>query len=95
MRRPFIVWLLIITLLLLALGGLYGCITMLADPSGSSLDLDGVVDQLPVSDYVLPGLLLGTAFGLTPILLAYALIMRPKWSFFDRLFRWSKHYADS
>jgi hypothetical protein len=85
-------WSLIFTLILLILGGLYGGIAMLADPSGSSLGLDGVIDQLPVSDYVLPGLFVGTAFGLVPILLGYALIMRLQWSLFDRLFRWCKHY---
>ena len=74
------------------MGGLYGSIAMLIDPSGSTLGLDTVVHLLPVSNYVLPGLFLITVFGLAPLLLAYALIGRPNWTLVDRYFRWSNHY---
>lgn len=92
MRRPLLIWPLLLALLLLALGGLYGGIAMLADPSGRTLALDAVVHLLPVSNYVLPGLFLLSAFGIAPLLLSFALIARPNWSLLDRLFRWSNHY---
>lgn len=92
MRRPLMLWPLILALLLLALGGLYGGIAMLADPSGQALGVDGVIDQLPVSDYFLPGIFLAMTFGLAPLLVAFALIARPDWSWLDRFFGWSKHY---
>lgn len=92
MRRPLMLWPLILALLLLALGGLYGGIAMLADPSGQALGVDGVIDQLPVSDYVLPGIFLIVAFGFTPLLIAFALIARPDWPLINRFFSWSKQY---
>ena len=92
MTRPRSLWLLIIVLVFLALGGLYGGMAMLIDPSGKSLDLDAVIDDLPVFDYMLPGLFLLSVMGLLPLLLAFALVVRPKWPFLDRFFSWSGHY---
>jgi hypothetical protein len=77
MKRPPSFWLLLATLLFLALGGLYGGGAMLADPSGGALGMEGVLPDLPVQDFVAPGWFLLLAMGAGPLLLIYALVARP------------------
>lgn len=78
MKRPFALYWLCFFLLFLAFGGLYGGVAMLLDPSGASLDMAGILPLLPVSSFLLPGLFLLVVMGLTPLMLAYALLARPK-----------------
>jgi hypothetical protein len=78
MKRPVALWVLIFWLFLLALGGLYGGIAMLVDPSGGLLQMTGVLPLLPVKDYVLPGLFLMGIMGMFPISLLYGLRVRPE-----------------
>ncbi len=93
MKRPFMLWPLILVLLFLALGGFSGGIPMLTDPAnGGYLQFAELLPNLPVSNFVLPGLFLFAAMGLLPLLLAYALIARPAWNGVDRFFQWSNHY---
>ena len=92
MQRPFTLWLLLFFLLFLALGGLYGGIAMLTDPTGGSLQLTEVLPLLPVSDYTLPGLFLLIVMGLGPLFLIYALLARPNWTWSETLSRWSGHH---
>lgn len=91
-KRPIALWILIFWMLFLALGGLYGGITMLIDPSGGLLQMGDVLQFLPVSDFVLPGLFLLFVMGLAPIVLVYALLARPKWQWLESLLQQSKHY---
>jgi len=66
---------------------------MLADPSsGGYLDFEELLPQLPVSNFILPGLFLLFFMGLFPLLLVYGLIARPTWPWMDRVSRWSGHY---
>ncbi|MEW6636357.1 MAG: hypothetical protein AB1425_06025 [Actinomycetota bacterium] len=92
MRRSFTLWLLIFLLLFLALGGLYGGIAMLIDPTGRSLQMDGILPLLPVPDYILPGLFLLFVMGGGPLLLIYGLLACPDWSWAEAVFRWSGHH---
>ena len=92
MKRPFGVWLLVASLVFLALGGLYGGIAMLADPSGGLLQMSDVLPLLHIPNYILPGVFLLCVMGLAPILLTYGLLARPQWLWLDRLFRWSGHH---
>jgi len=78
-KRPFALWPLIFCLLFLTLGGLYGGISMLTVPTGSSLQLTEILPLLPVSDYILPGIFLLVMMGLVPLLLICGLLTRPKW----------------
>ena len=93
MKRPFMLWPLILGLLFLSLGGFSGCIPMLADPAnGGYLQLAHILPLLPVSNFVLPGLFLLGVMGLFPLLLTYTLITRPNWAWVGALLKWSKHY---
>ena len=92
MQRPFALWLLIFCLLFLSLGGLYGGIAMLVDPTGGSLGLTETLPFLPVSDYIGPGIFLLVVMGLAPLLLVYGLLARPKWKWAAKLSRWSGHH---
>ena len=92
MQRPFTLWLLVFFLVFLALGGLYGGIAMLTDPTGNSLQMTEVLPLLPVPDYTLPGLFLLSVMGLVPLFLTYGLLARPNWTWSESLSRWSGHH---
>lgn len=94
MKRPFALWMLVLALLLLAFGGLYGGIAMLLDPSGASLQMTEVLSILPVPNYVLPGLFLLFVMGLAPLFLVYTLLARPRWPWAESLARsFNYHWA--
>ena len=48
MRRPVSVWLLVVTFIVLALGGLSGAYGFLSDPSGTGMGMSQELEQLPV-----------------------------------------------
>lgn len=77
MRRSGWVWPLLVLLVVLAFGGLYGGVAMLLDPSGRALGMEGILPLLPVRGFVLPGLFLLLVMGVAPIGLAYGLLRRP------------------
>jgi len=78
-RRPLALWGLIGALAFLSLGGWYGGVAMLLDPSGVALGMDEVLPRLPVADFVLPGLFLIVVMGIGPLVVAYGLRARPRW----------------
>ena len=87
MRRPLLLWPLIILLLVLSLGGgFYGGITMLIDPSGNLLQVADVLPLIPVPNFILPGIFLLLVMGVFPLFLAFGLIARPNWPRIDSLF---------
>jgi hypothetical protein len=92
MKRPLPLWILLLWLIFLAFGGLYGGIAMLLDSSGLSMGVDTLLPLLPVPDFVLPGLFLLFVMGLVPLILTFGLLARPNWPWADALARWSGHY---
>jgi hypothetical protein len=93
MRRPIMLWPLVICLLILSFGGGFaGGIMMLMDPSGELLGVAGILPLLPVPNFILPGIFLLLVMGLFPLILAIALLARPDWSWIDSLLQWSNHY---
>ncbi len=94
MQRPYTLYLLLFFLLFLAFGGLYGGIAMLLEPSGDLLAMGDLLPLLPVSNFTLPGLFLLVVMGLTPLALAYGLLVQPLWGRVGRLFAWNgRHWA--
>ena len=84
-------WGLIAALVFLALGGLYGGIAMLSDPSGAALGMDTVLPLLPVADFRLPGVFLVVVMGFAPLLSAFGLAVRPRWAWTAAVERLSGH----
>jgi hypothetical protein len=93
--RPVLLWLLIFFMLLLSIGGFYGGIVFLLDPSGVLMQMDpGILPHLPVPDYTLPGLFLLMVMGLAPAILLYGLLYRPDWKWTKPFVSWSgKHWS--
>lgn len=78
--HPLTIKLLIGVLLFLGLGGIYGGLSFITAPTGSSMNVSqSYLSGLPIQDYLLPGILLLVGFGLFPVLLAVALWMKPTW----------------
>lgn len=92
MKRPVALWLLVLSLVFLALGGMYGGIAMLTDPSGNSLQMAEILPLLPVPDYTLPGLFLLFVMGVAPLFMTYALLARPAWKWTNAITRWNDHH---
>ncbi len=93
MRRPIMLWPLVLCLLILSFGGGFtGGIMMLIDPSGKLLGVAETLPLLPVPNFTLPGIFLLLVMGLFPLLLAVALIGRPQWGWLNALLEWSNHY---
>lgn len=85
--RPLALWGLIAALVFLSIGGWYGGVAMLLDPSGAALGMQVVVPLLPVADLVLPGLFLVVVMGVGPLVAAYGLLARPPWPALARVER--------
>ena len=92
MGRSVALWLLVFFLVFLAVGGLYGGVAMLLDPTGGALQMTEVLPSLPVPDYTLPGLFLLVVMGVAPLLLAYGLLARPAWAWAEPLSRATRHH---
>jgi hypothetical protein len=76
-RKPFAVWALIADLIVLGLGGLYGGILFVLDPSGAAMGVPlSLLDGLPLPDFLLPGLFLLGVMGLAPLALVVAVWRR-------------------
>ena len=56
-----------------------GGFEMLAFPEGNVFVKQEWLDDLPVSDYRLPGLVLGVGLGVGSLVTAYGLLRRPEW----------------
>ena len=77
---------LIVLLLLLGLGGIGGGIPMLLDPSGASMGLPpGLLDSLPINNFILPGLFLIVVMGFIPFVFAYGLWKHERWAWLGTL----------
>lgn len=70
-RKPAAVWVLLADLIVLGIGGLYGGILFLLDPSGALMGVPlSLLQDLPLRDFLLPGLFLLVVMGIAPLILA-------------------------
>lgn len=78
-HRPFWVYLLVFFCVVLGAGGLYGGYAFVTDPTGGSIGMDAAMLRGFLDTYLPFGIFLLIAFGIVPIVLAWALLARPRW----------------
>lgn len=84
--KPVSVKTLIVLLLLLGLGGFVGGILMLLDPSGASIGLPGgLLDNVPIDTFILPGLFLILVMGIAPFVISFGMWKRKRWAWLGTL----------
>jgi hypothetical protein len=78
-RRPAAVTALIVAQLFLALGALAGGATLMASPKGGAIKLPlSDLRGSPFSDFLIPGVILFVVLGVGPVIVAWALLRRPR-----------------
>jgi small-conductance mechanosensitive channel len=94
-QTPISFWLLLVLLAFLGVGALGGGAFLLIDPSGTSMQWSlEALSGSPFQNYLIPGLLLFTVFGVGSVVVMVALPLRPKWSFAASLTRFTgKHWT--
>ena len=91
-RKPEI-YFLVLLVALESVAALYGGISMITDPSGSSLQLElKLLQGSSFHSYIIPGLILFLLLGLMPFMLVYPLLFKPKWPLMDVLNVYSGYY---
>lgn len=84
MKKLF-VYLSISLLGFIAIGALYGGIAILASPDGTLLKLpDGLLEGSVFKNFLVPGIILLTVFGVFPLFTIYCLLKKPEWKFFEK-----------
>ncbi|MFF2019155.1 hypothetical protein [Paenibacillus sp. NPDC058177] len=85
-KRPPSVVMLYILQVFLGVGAVAGGGALVADPGGGLLGMPlTLLERSPFSDFLVPGLLLFTVFGLFPLLVLYSMIRRPQWRWAEAL----------
>lgn len=70
----------------LALGAVFGGVTLIISPSGSLLHMPlSMLSESPFKSFFLPGLILFAMLGIAPCIVVYALLKRPEWKAAERL----------
>lgn len=82
-RRPALLWVLFGLLVLQALGGIAGGGALALKPDGSLLKMPlSHIEDSPLHDYRVPGLLLFLVLGVFPLVVAVGLLQRRPWAWF-------------
>jgi len=78
--RPLVLKVLVGLMVFLGLGGVFGGLGFLFDPSGALMQLPlDLLSRTPFADYTQPGLFLFFILGVVPLVVAFALWKRPRW----------------
>jgi hypothetical protein len=84
--KPFALYILLLLLLALGAGGIYGGFLLTDDPSGRLLQMPlNALQGSPFQDFLIPGIILLLFNGFLPLLIAYGLIVQPDWKWPERL----------
>jgi hypothetical protein len=79
-KRPALATALIAVLIFLGVSGLFGGVAFIAAPDGHILHAPkSWLENIPFSDFLIPGLLLFFVVGVLPLLVAAALLWGPVW----------------
>jgi hypothetical protein len=79
--RPLGIKMLTALLIFLAVGGIPTGLALMADSSGRSVRLPlSLLKDLPVHDFALVGLWLFSVYGVVPLIIAYGMWTRKRWS---------------
>lgn len=93
-RRPFAVTLLYVLLIFLGVGALAGGGALVIDPSGEMIKMPiSLLERSPFSDFLFPGILLFSVFGILPLVVVYGLVKRPQWRVVNGLNPFKKIYS--
>lgn len=86
-NRPFSLYLLAFLVLFQCGSGLLGGFSLIADPSGNSLQMPAseFLEGTPFNNYLAPGAILGILLGLFPLIVLIGLWRRPGWAWADKL----------
>ncbi len=92
-KRPFPINVLLFLLFFLSLGALFGGGMLALDPSGELLQMPIIIlKNSPFNNFLIPGLILFTVFGVLPALIFYSLLKRPQWTWVNVLNVYSDMY---
>jgi hypothetical protein len=82
-RRPATAWALLVLLVVQALGGLAGGLSLTIAPDGSIMKMStSLLKGSPFRDYLVPGLILLLVLGVLPLIAAAGLWLRRRWSWY-------------
>lgn len=90
---------LVITIAFLAVGAIYGGISLMNDPSGETINLPlNLLKETIFSSYLIPGIILFLTLGFFPLFLIFPLIFKPNWPVIDKLniyrgYHWAWTYS--
>jgi hypothetical protein len=91
-RKPEI-YFLVFLVAMESVAALYGGISLITDPSGSSLQLELKYLQKSVfNNFMIPGLVLFLLLGLLPFMMIYPLLFKPKWPLMNIFNVYSGYY---
>ena len=77
---------LLILLILLSIGALFGGAAMAIDPTGELLQMPiSMLENAPFNSFLIPGIILFIVFGLIPAFMIWGLISKRSFRFFDYL----------
>lgn len=80
-KRPFVVYVLLLLLLVQALSALAGGIPMIVDPSGAMFGFPAdMLENSPFDNYLVPGLILTFVLGVFPLAVVFGLWRRKAWA---------------
>ncbi|MFA5856539.1 MAG: hypothetical protein WC867_04225 [Candidatus Pacearchaeota archaeon] len=91
MKRPIVSYLIIILILFVSFGALFGGFSLIKDPTGNELKIpSNYLEDSFFNNYFYPGLILFFIIGIFPLFLVYGLIDKKSLKFLNFL----KFYSD-
>jgi hypothetical protein len=88
--RPRTVTALIVIELISSVVAIACGLTFMTDPSGKSVGVNvEMLEDTPIGDYTLVGILLFAGFGIIPLAISWGLVTKKPWSVADFVTKWS------